>query len=144
MSIFDLQATVVADIDAEFGFSSIITNRPLISIEAAQDRKVYVAKGMVGPSKLLNKAHSEDLLRIQIGILEKADIDDIASQDAVILIGENVRKFYQARSLTGSESDYKFHEVISTALYDYDSLDDDGFILAVVTITFKEWVANGS
>ena len=143
MSIFDLQEAVKVDIDAQFGFTSIKTNRPLISIEAAQEQKVYVAKGTVGPSKLLNKVKSEDLLQIQVGILKSADIDDIDEQDAVIKLGEGVGGCYQGSGLAGDVSGYKFHQVISSSLFDYDSLDESGFILAVVTITFKGWVENG-
>lgn len=145
MSIFDLQQAVVDDLNAEFsGLGAVKTNRPLIDLEAAIDQKVFVAKGMVGPSQLLSKVKSEDLLRIQVGVLKSAEIDDIDAQDVIIKVGEDIRKFYQARSINGAESSYKFHEVTSLAIYDYDKLDKDGSILAVVEITFKEWVTNGS
>jgi len=142
MSLFDLQDAVLADLNTSFpGLNAEKSNRPLSDLGDSDVQKVFVVKGGAGPSKLMNRQPTyEDLLKIQIGVIKR--VSNQVEEDAVIKVAEDIRRFYVGRGLTGVESKYQPHEVISISIYDYQILDEDSQIISAVEMTFKEWRSN--
>lgn len=143
MSIFDLHQTFTDDVNTVFStLNAVKTNRPKTILEENEFKKAFVSKGKVGPSILMNKKPTyEDILRMHVIVIQRTDGKE-DKEEAVIKFTEDIRKHYVGKSLVGAESTYRPHEQISLAIYDYDSLDQDGVTLSVVEIAFKEWRTN--
>lgn len=140
MSIFDLHTTFTNNVNAEFPtLGAVKTNRPKTQLDENELKKAFVSKGKVGPSVLMNKQPTyEDILRMHVIVIERTDGDE-AKEEAIMKFTEDIRQHYVGKKLTGAEGIYLPHEQISLAIYDYDSLDQDGVTLSVVEIAFKEW-----